>query len=118
MKKAKMNKMLKISLCILLAIALLGTIVFAVGFAIHKYLHRYDFDNFIGLTADQITKKYGEFDRCGFWPSTGEYRTGVYVIKPERVGFLGTYVEEYLVIYFDENGVAYECVRQLGGQGG
>lgn len=109
-----MNKLLKILLCILIVSLLIGTL----AFVIYKYINRYEPDNFIGLTAKQIIDRYGEFDRCSYWNSTGHYRAGVYIVKPERVGFLGTYNEEYFVIRFDENGVAYECEYIVGGAGG
>ena len=109
-----MNKHLKILICILLILVLLG----ALTFVIYKYINRYNPDNYIGLTAEQITNRYGEFDRCSFWNLNGGYRTGVYIVKPKRVGFLGTYDEEYFVIRFDEKGFAYECEYVLGGAGG
>lgn len=109
-----MTKPLKILLCVLIALALVGVLVYA----IYSYIHRYDPDNFIGLTAEQIIKRHGEFDGCHFWDSTETYRTGVYVIKQKRVGYLGTYPEEYFIIHFDENGIAYECEHEMGGQGG
>lgn len=109
-----MNKPLRTSLCILLILVLIG----ALTFVIYKYINRYDPNNFIGLTAEQITDCYGEFDRCSFWDSTESYRTGVYIVKPKRVGFLGTYNEEYFVIRFDEKGLAYECEYVIGGAGG
>lgn len=109
-----MNKPLRMLLYILIVSVLIGTL----AFIIYKYINRYDPDNFIGLTAEQITDHYGEFDRCSFWNSTGHCRAGVYIVKPKRVGFLGTYNEEYLVLRFDENGVAYECEYVIGGAGG
>ena len=109
-----MNKSLKISLCILLALVLIG----AFTFIIYKYVNRYDPDNFIGLTAEQIINRYGEFDRYSFWDQTENYRAGVYTVKPKRVGFLGTYNEEYFVIRFDKKGFAYECEYIIGGAGG
>ena len=109
-----MAKRLKILLCILI----IGVLVGVLACIIHKYINRYDPDKFVGLTADEIIEHYGEFDRCSFWDSTGHYRSGVYVIKPKRVGFLGTYYEEYIVISFDENGIAFDCARDTGGKGG
>lgn len=105
-----MNKPLKALLCVLLVGALI--------FVIYTYTNRYDHDNFVGLTAEQIIRCYGEFDRSSFWDSTGNCRAGVYIVKPKRVGFLGTYDEEYFVIRFNENGVSYECAYVVGGLGG
>ncbi|MBR7122914.1 MAG: hypothetical protein IKC95_05615 [Oscillospiraceae bacterium] len=109
-----MNKRLKILLCILLILVLIE----ALTFVIYKYINRYDPNNFIGLTAEQITDRYGEFDRYSFWDLNGNYRAGVYTVKPKRVGFLGTYNEEYFVIRFDEKGFAYECEYVISGAGG
>ena len=109
-----MNKSLKISLCVLLTLALAGALMFT----IHKYVNRYNPDNFIGLTSEQIINRYGEFDRYSFWDSTENYRAGVYTVKPKRVGYFGTYNEEYFVIRFDKNGIVYECEYVIGGAGG
>lgn len=109
-----MRKSLKIILLILFAASLIG----ALGLVIHKYINRYDEENYIGLTAEQIMNRYGPFDRVSFWDNTDQYRSGVYIVKPERVGFFGTSYEEYFVISFDENGVACECSYVYGGRGG
>lgn len=109
-----MNKHLKALLCVLVVVALVGVL----AFAIYKGRNPYDPDNYVGLTAEQIIDRYGEFDRCSYWDSTGHCRAGVYIVKPKRVGFLGTYNEEYFVIRFHENGVAYECEYVIGGAGG
>lgn len=87
-------------------------------YGIYKYKHRYDAENYVGRSAEEIIKRYGEFDRRTFRDSDGGYLTGTYIAKPRRVGFLGTYEEEYLLISFDENGIAYEAVYELGGKGG
>ena len=42
----------------------------------------------------------------------------IYIVKPKVVGFLGTYNEEYFLIRFDENGVAYDCEYVVTGAGG
>lgn len=78
----------------------------------------YNSDDFIGLSSQQIVEEFGEFDRYSFWDSTKNYRTGVYIVKPKRVGFFGTYNEEYFVIRFDKKGFAYECEYVIGGAGG
>ncbi|MBR5273062.1 MAG: hypothetical protein IKU25_06705 [Clostridia bacterium] len=109
-----MIKSLKKILFVLIIVVLIGALVYIA----YKHINRYNSDNFIGLTAEEIIDHYGEFDRYSFWDSTGHYRTGVYVIKPKRVGFLGTHYEEYFAIRFDENGIAYECFHDTGGKGG
>ena len=110
-----MNKTLKILLCIAVAIALLGAFIFA----IYKMDNPYDPDDFMGLTYQEIIEHYGEFDVCRGWDAkNGLYRACGYMVKPKRVGYLGTEPPEYFMIYFNEEGVAYECNYETGGWGG
>jgi len=104
MSELKMSKSMKKGLCVVVLIAILS----ALGFVIYKVLNRYDPDNYIGLTAEQIIDRYGEFDKK-FLDSTGNYRSGIYVAVPEYAGFFGKHYEEIFVIRFDENGIACEC---------
>ncbi len=62
----------------------------------------------MGKTADEIEEKYGPFDirkdpEDGI---EGNYTEVGYQTKKERVGFFGTYLDEYYVIYFDAEGKA------------
>ena len=100
-----MRKLLMPVFCVVVVIAMLGSL----GFVIYKEANRYNPDNYIGLTAEQIIDRYGEFDRCSFWDSTGNYRHGTYVVVQEYAGFFEIHYEEIFIIRFDENGVAYEC---------
>lgn len=110
-----MNKPLKVLLCIVVVVALLG----ALTFAIYKSIKPYDPDDFVGLTANQIIECYGKFDIRRFWDSeAGCYRACGYTVKPQSVGFLGTDPPEYFMIHFDENGIAYKCAYETGGWGG
>ena len=109
-----MHKTLKISICILLILVLIGV----VAILIYNGIHRYDPENYIGITAEQIIDRYGAFDRYKYWDGTDTYRYGLYVVKPKQVGYLGTYNEEHFIIRFDENGVAYECEYVVTGAGG
>ena len=96
---------------IALGIMLLSTIV--------EYRHRLDNpDCFVGKTYQQIIKRYGEFDRNQLDDSTGNYIWGSYIVKPRVVGGLGTYEEEYITIWFDENGVCIKHKYVIGGEGG
>ena len=83
-----------------------------------KVFFSYDEEDYIGRTEDQIIARYGEFDRFTKWESTGHYRSGIYIIKPKRVGYLGTYNEEHFLIQFDENGVVTGCEYVVTGAGG
>lgn len=72
---------------------------------------KYDEDWIIGKTKAQIEAKYGEFD-CYMQKEKatgGYYYIGQYTLKEERVGYLGTYHEEWFKIKFDETGIAYDC---------
>ena len=77
--------------------------------------------DFIGLSSQEITNKYGDFDNTRNRPSPdGLYRNcGCgYMVTEARKGFLGTTPPEYFMIYFDENGIAYRCAYEEGGIGG
>ena len=77
--------------------------------------------DFIGLSSQEITNKYGDFDiRHNIPSSDGLYRNcGCgYLVTEARKGFLGTTPPDYFMIYFDENGIAYECAYEEGGIGG
>ena len=76
----------------------------------------YDEEWIIGKTSVEIQEQYGTFYRVELLPDS-RYE-GYYLIKEERVGYLGTYPEEYFVIRFDENGIAVDCYEELGGKGG
>ena len=73
---------------------------------------KYNPENFIGKTSEEIISQYGSFD-CLSMPADedGLYkncRCG-YTIKKAAKGFLGESEEELLFITFDENGVATMC---------
>ena len=81
----------------------------------------YDPNDFIGLTSTQIIEKFGRFDQLTMPASPdGLYRNcGCgYIVTPAQKGYLGTTPPELFVIYFDENGIAYECNYETGGWGG
>jgi len=72
---------------------------------------KYNAEDFIGRTSDQIEAEFGSFDCCGMPISAdGLYRTTAcgYAIKEPRVGFFGTEPEWLFFICFDENGIAYD----------
>ena len=69
----------------------------------------YDKEWILGKTYSEIQEKYGEFDmktaENDELASRGIYCSCAYVIKPKRVGYLGTTEAEYYMIYF-KGGVA------------
>ena len=72
---------------------------------------KYNADWIIGKTSSEIEDRYGTFDYImskSEKNSEGNYctTTCAYLVKEERVGFLGTDPAEYYAIYFDEEGKA------------
>ena len=88
----------------------------------------YDEEWIIGKTSAEIQERYGTFYQVRVLPygdpievkedTVYKNAKGYYHIEEERVGWLGTYPEEYFVIRFDENGIAIDCYEELGGKGG
>ena len=88
----------------------------------------YDEEWIIGKTSVEIQEQYGTFYRVELLPDSRYVQADAdvfyknadcyYLIEEERVGWLGTYPEEYFVIRFDENGIAIDCYEELGGKGG
>ncbi|MBR4053894.1 MAG: hypothetical protein IKK06_03735 [Clostridia bacterium] len=113
MKKAKRFISIFI-LCVLLSTVLSGC--------------GYDEEWIIGKTSVEIQEQYGTFYRVELLPDSRYVQADAdvfyknadcyYLIEEERVGWLGTYPEEYFVIRFDENGIAVDCYEELGGKGG
>lgn len=107
---------------------------FAIGFLMCAVLCTvlsgcgYDEEWIIGKTSVEIQEQYGTFYRVELLPDSRYVQADAdvfyknadcyYLIEEERVGWLGTYPEEYFVIRFDENGIAVDCYEELGGKGG
>ena len=108
------------------AISILAVVVGLVIFIfVYRYTHptywRYNDHWILGKTSIEIIEKYGPFDASGApMDADGKYRNtrASYIIKPERVGYLGTYPAEYYSIHFDWRGIADNCFIELGGVGG
>jgi len=82
---------------------------------------KYSEEDFIGLTSQEIIDKYGKFDIALNIPGEdGIYRNCRcgYIVKEEKVGYLGTTPPDYFMISFDSEGIAYECAVEQGGWGG
>lgn len=82
---------------------------------------KYDEDWIIGKTYEQVVDRYGEFHSyytITDYDGSFAYFLGTYVVKSERVGYLGTTPETFFRVRFDEKGVAYKCYEELGGKGG
>lgn len=112
-----MSKPLRVLLCGLVVIALLG----ALTFAIYKRIRPYDPEDFIGLTSVEIIEKYGGFNPDYVYSGENAIfrnTTCAYTVRESYVGFFGTEPPVYFMIYFDENGIAYKCAYETGGKGG
>lgn len=102
---------------LLIALSLLLTILF-----ISCAGKQYDEKWIIGKTYSEILDKYGEFDIYSYPERIIDgmcYNAGCgYLTKEGQPGFLGTPPDEFYMIYFDSNGLAYEVeedVPRLGG---
>ena len=92
--------------------AVLFVILAVSFFSINYYNEKW----IIGKTSTEIIEKYGEFDYYRTVIGIDGlflYNQGSYIIKPKRVGYLGTTPETYLHIKFDENDIAYECFEEM-----
>lgn len=75
----------------------------------------------IGKTSSEIEIKYGEFDICLNEEKIGSNycNTGCgYLTKKQENGVFGTKSDEFIMIYFDENGKAYKIVEDYPRPGG
>ena len=108
-----MNETLKKYLCALLIVVLVGLAIFG----IYKFIHRWDAENFIGLSYQEITRRYGKFDEYRLQES-GDVLRGIYITEEHRAPWFGINYDEYVIIHFDENGIAYKCEYTNTGVGG
>ena len=73
---------------------------------------KYDEDDFVGKTSDQIQKEFGNFD-CTYMDASedGLYRNTKcgYTVKEAKKGLMGKSEEELFFISFDGDGVATKC---------
>jgi hypothetical protein len=100
------------------AIAVLGVLSLILGLSACKMIGRYNVNWIIGKDSDQIQARYGEFD----WtpkdvPEDGLYRNcccSYNLVYNQRHWTDGRRVpNEFLEIYFDENGVAYKAEKYV-----
>ena len=108
-----MNETLKKYLCALLIVVLIGLAIFG----IYKFNHRWDEENFIGLSYQEITRRYGRFDKYRTQESGEHVLWGTYIIETHD-DYSGPIYEDYVIIHFDENGIAYKCEYDHTGWGG
>lgn len=77
---------------------------------------KYDEKWIIGKTRAEIVEKYGEFNSYSTITSPNGkflYDQGSYILKPKKVGFLGTKPPTYFKIKFNQEGKAYECSEEI-----
>ena len=82
---------------------------------------KFDEDWIIGKNSSEIEEKYGEFDFLAVdRESDGKIYRGKagYLTKEKYVGYLGTDPEEFYVIYFDSDGIAYKTQKNYMRPGG
>ena len=75
-------------------------------------VRKYDENDFIGKSSQEIQEELGDFDcTYGEISEDGLYRNTKcgYTYKEARKGFLGTEEEELFLIRFNEDGIATEC---------
>ncbi len=103
---------------IIVCISIVLVVVISIG--VYWYYHpthyKYNDRFIIGSNVSQIVDKYGEFDIV-FDNLDKTKFSGGYLVKPERVGFLGTDWPEYYMILF-ENDIAIKVEIEIGGWGG
>lgn len=83
-----------------------------IGFVMSGCSGKYNEDDYIGKTSQEIIEQFGEFDCVTAPPDeNGLYRNCKcgYTIEESEQGFLGSSEEVLLFISFDENGVAQSC---------
>lgn len=77
---------------------------------------KYDKEDIIGKTSNEIIDTYGEFNSIigiDAPDENGIYRNCKcgYTIEKAKQGFLGSSDEILFYIYFDENGIATDCEK-------
>lgn len=108
----KMNKKTIWVIAIIIIVAFTITFI-GVYWYNHPTHYLYEDRWIIGKSAVQIRERYGEFDKEFGSSSKG------YCVKPSRTDWWGDATwPEYYMIYFDENGKAYEVDVVVGGWGG
>ena len=97
-------------------IAVLMVLSLMLGLSACKMIGRYNVNWIIGKNSDQIQARYGEFD----WkpkdvPEDGLYRNCycTYYLRVDQVDWSERLPDEYLRIYFDENGIAYAAKKEV-----
>lgn len=73
--------------------------------------NKYDADWMIGKTSQEIIDRYGLFNMCSDLPDEdGLFRNRVcgYITRERTHGFMDAHREEFLFIYFNSDGIAYD----------
>ncbi len=110
----------KKALIVILSTVLIIIMLLGCYWYYHPTHYKYNDRFVIGNNISTIVKRYGEFDKI-FYNHEHDSQSGVdcggYIIKPRKVGFLGTYPEKYYMIYFID-GKADSVAIESGGWGG
>lgn len=89
--------------------------------SMNKAKGSYDQDWIIGKTSQEIEDRYGKFDICLNEEKIEKnyFETGCgYLTKEQEKGAFGTSSDEFLMIFFDANGVAYRIEENYPRPGG
>jgi len=113
-----MNKRLTISI---LCFLLIGVIVSLSACSSQIVAGKYDKDWILGKTSSEIEERYGEFDLCNSSTQINEngnyYRTSCGYMTKQWSPY-ATAKDEFFMICFDEDGVAYEFKENYPRPGG
>ena len=112
----KLSRKSRVGLLIIIPLAFGIFIAIAVFYYFHPTHYCYNDRFVIGSTVDEITERYGEFDKATFSeihpnddPTLGDMDVGCagYLVREERIaGFLSSRDAQYYCIYFNQAGVA------------
>ncbi len=98
-------------------IYLIGIAVLSILLAciiVPRVLPKYNTDWIIGKSVDEVVDRYGEFVITRNTSESSKMR-GYYIKEESSHDLFGGYIpEKYLVIYFDENEIAYMCEEEWG----
>lgn len=85
----------------------------------HPTHYQYNDRFIVGRSLEQITLRYGEFDKVFYADSENKIVNAAgYLVQQEKQGFLGTSWKKYYMIVFDSTGIAVSVSIEVGSWGG